>query len=219
MAAEGKSDIQILASLVDDEEDGEYRVLVDVKHVRYLAVDFRHAATFSPGNWNEGRIRKHPDTGERYFSKTTKSDLAGVENIWHRTQIDHLELEVGPYTSEYLLVTHSLFKSPEIAKFTEFPWQTRYLKAKTTGYEWIDGKESDPSSSEYLDGARTAEPEDLSACQAVHAKLHSLDILHGDTNKQNFLVHDGKAVLVDFDKARRCDEKEELESEFRNLEK
>ncbi|KAI0490601.1 hypothetical protein F4859DRAFT_13847 [Xylaria cf. heliscus] len=242
--------IQILATLVDfnDEEESEYRMLVDNKHVKYITVDpgvfpkddrtfapvlIEMLPPFPPGDWNTGHISKEQFTGHPVFSHTTKSNLPGVENIWHHTQIGHLELKkLDRIRQNIHVVTHPLFDSPVIAKCTEFPWQTPYFEAETTAYEWIGGQGIGPEFLghiiedgrcigfviENVAGARTAEPADLSACQSALAKLHSLGIIHGDINKYNFLVRDGKAVLVDFETARRCSEKEELESEFQRLE-
>ncbi|KAI1756815.1 hypothetical protein F4782DRAFT_484242 [Xylaria castorea] len=250
MAPKAKSNIQILATLVDfdDEEESEYRVLINDKDVKYITVDpgvfpkddrtfapvlIDLLPPFPPGDWNEGQISKDLLTGHPVFSRTTKSDLLGVKNIWQHTQIDHLELKkLDRIRQNIHLVTHPLFKSPVIAKFTEFPWQTPYFEAETTAYEWVDGQGVGPKFLghiieagrcigfivENVDGARTAEPADLSVCQSVLAKLHSLGIIHGDINKHNFLVRDGKAVLIDFESARRCREKKEFKSEFQGLE-
>ena len=39
-----------------------------------------------------------------------------------------------------------------------------------------------------------------------------------DINKYNLIVREGKAVLIDFECAQRCDGKEELEAEYESLE-
>ncbi|KAL6804000.1 hypothetical protein J3E68DRAFT_422923 [Trichoderma sp. SZMC 28012] len=42
--------------------------------------------------------------------------------------------------------------------------------------------------------------------------------LHGDINKYNFLIRERKAILVDFEASQRCNEKQELEAEYEQLE-
>ncbi|KAI0879221.1 hypothetical protein GGS24DRAFT_486698 [Hypoxylon argillaceum] len=148
-----------------DEEESEYRFLVDDKHVKYITVvpgvfpnDDR---TFAP---NEGHISKNPLTQHPVFS---------------------------------LL------------------WRMPFFEVETTAYEWIMGKGIGPrflSHStetgrvfgfviENVDGARTAEPQDLAACQRILAKLHALEIKHGNINKHNFLIKNGEAVLMDIEMA------------------
>ncbi|KAI0542037.1 hypothetical protein GGR58DRAFT_510393 [Xylaria digitata] len=194
------------ATLVDfnDEEEGEYCVLVDGKHAKYITVDpsdFPNDRTFAPalikmlppfppGDWNEGQISKDPQTGQPLFPRTVKSDLPGVKNTW---RIDLLELKkLDRMRQNIHLITHPLFGSP----------------AKTTAYEWINGQGIGPTFLghimeagrrigfvvEHVDGARTPGPIDLSTCQSALAKLHSLGIIHGDINKHNFLIRHGKAV-------------------------
>ncbi|EFY85437.1 hypothetical protein MAC_08502 [Metarhizium acridum CQMa 102] len=185
------SNVQLLATLVDlmDEEESEYRFLIDGKHVKYVTVDpgvlprddrafapilLATLPPFPPGDWNEGHISKNPLNGELAFSRS-----------------------------------------------------------ETTAYEWIDGQGIGPKFLghltedgrviglvlEFLDDTRSAEIEDLTACQTALTKLHSLGIKHGDINKYNFLIREGKAVLVDFEAARKCSEEKELQAEYERLER
>lgn len=124
------------------------------------------------------------------------------------------------------------FDHSVLVKFAEFPWQIPFFEAETIAHQWIDGKGIGPKFlghvteagrvigfvMEFVDGARTAEPGDLAACQSILARLHALGIKHGDINKHNFLVKNGTVVLVDFETAQKCSVKEELESEYRRLE-
>lgn len=256
MTPQRNSNVRLLNTLVDwdDEEEGDYRFLVDEKYVKYVTVDPgvlpKDDRTFAPvliptlppfpaGDWNEGHISKDPLTGRPVFTRTSNSNLPGITKVWHHTQIDHLELKKIDRISQNIhLVTHSLFDRPIVIKFAEFPWQIPYFEAEipyfeaeTAAYEWIVGKEIGPEFLghvteagrvigfvvENIDGARTAGPEDLAACQEILAKLHSLGIKHGDINKHNFLVRNGKALLIDFEVAQRSSEREDLELEYRRL--
>lgn len=250
MATTTNSNVRLLTVLVDwdDEDVGEYRFLVDEKHIKYVTVDpgvlpkddrtfapilIPMLPPFPPGNWNEGHVSKDPLTQRPFFSRVTHSDLPEVRNIWHDRRIDHLELKYLDRVRQNIHhVTCPAFSSPVLVKFAEFPWQIPYYEAETTAYEWIEAKGIGPRFlghltedgrvfgfvMEHIDGARTAEPQDLAACQRVLAKLHALGIKHGDINKHNFLIKNGEAVLIDFETAQKCSEKAELESEYNNLE-
>ncbi|TGJ80956.1 hypothetical protein E0Z10_g7808 [Xylaria hypoxylon] len=250
MATITNSNVRLLAALVDsnDEEESEYRLLVDEEHVKYVTVDpgvfpkddrtfapvlIPMLPPFPPGNWNEGHISKDPLTQQPVFSRVTHSDLPGIRNTWYDRRVDHLELKkLNRVRQNIHHVTCPAFDFPVLVKFAEFPWQMPFFEAETTAYEWIEGKGIGPRFlghlteagrvfgfvMENIDGARTAEPRDLAACQRILAKLHALGIKHGDINKHNFLIKNGEAVLIDFETAQKCSEKAELESEYKHLE-
>lgn len=66
-------------------------------------------------------------------------------------------------------------------------------------------------------GVRHATDKDLPLCQAVLQKLHSISIKHGNTNKHNFLIHNSRATMIDFDCASRRASPQDLEEEMRDL--
>lgn len=66
---------------------------------------------------------------------------------------------------------------------------------------------------------RHATPDDLAACRTVVSRLHALGIVHGDLNKHNFLISRSRVVLLDFESARRSEDKDAMEQELRNLER
>ncbi|KAB5551336.1 hypothetical protein GE09DRAFT_1174297 [Coniochaeta sp. 2T2.1] len=148
--------VHLLTTLVDpdDEEEGEYRFLVDGKHVKYVTVapgvlprdgrTFGPAVIaalppFPPGDWNEGHVAHDSTTPEKpAFVRITKRDLPGVKATWHPTTIDHLEFrQLRRLRQNIHLASHPLFDRPVLLKFTEFPWQTPYLEAETAAYRWI----------------------------------------------------------------------------------
>lgn len=67
--------------------------------------------------------------------------------------------------------------------------------------------------------SRHAGPEDLGVCQEVVGWLHGLGIRHGDLNRFNFLIigEGERAVLIDFDTARKCEDEKKLRVEFEGL--
>ncbi|KPM41579.1 hypothetical protein AK830_g4955 [Neonectria ditissima] len=242
--------IELLTLLVDsnDEEDSEYRFLVDGSHVKYVTVEpgalpkgsrtFEPALitalpSFPPGDWNEGHVSKDKGTGSLVFSHTRKSHLPSVKNLWHTTKLDHLEFtKVGRLRQNIHKVTHPHFDRPVLVKFAEFPWQMPFLEAETAAYQWINERGIGPVFLghlkedgrvfgiiiEHIEDAQTVTPEDLPACRAGLANLHALGIKHGDINKNNFLVRDGKAILIDFEASERCENQSELDAESDLLE-
>lgn len=232
----------------NDEEESHFRFLVDEEHIKYVTIDpglfpkddltfapvlIPMLPPFPPGNWNEGHISKDPRTQQPVFSRVTHSDLPEIRDAWHERRVDHLELkELNRVRQNIYHVTCPAFDVPVLVKFASFPWEMPYFEAETTAYEWIEGKGIGPRFLghlteagrvfgfvlEYIDGARTAEPRDLAACQRILAKLHALGIKHGDINKYNFLIKNGEAILIDFETAQKCSDEAELESEYNHLE-
>ncbi|KAJ4861797.1 hypothetical protein T069G_02751 [Trichoderma breve] len=228
------SNVQLLAVLVDwdDEEEGEYRFLVDGQSDLWPVL-IPLLPPFPPGEWNEGHVSKDPLSGHPVFSHYTQSDLPEISNTWHHRRIDHLEFkQVHQLRQNIHVVTHPLFDQTLIVKFAEFPWQISYFKAETKAYEWLNCHGIGPKFiahlteagsvfgfvTEYIDGARFADTRDLAACQESLSRLHSVGIKHGDINKYNFLIREGKAMLVDVEASQRCNEKQELEAEYEQLE-
>lgn len=231
----------------EDEDESEFRLLIDNKYVKYITIDagiyscddMRFEPTLipllpplPPGDWNEGHISRNPATGEAHFAKVSKNQLPGVTNIWHPVQIDHLDLHMGQkLCSNVYEANCDRFDSPVIVKFARFPWEVPRLQVETTTYEWLEGHQIGPSFLGHLveegrvigfiialvSDCRHATPDDFPLCHQVLSKLHQLGIKHGDTNKHNFLIHSGKATLIDFENASRAASADELEGELNGL--
>ncbi|KAL7926376.1 alpha-galactosidase A precursor [Trichoderma austrokoningii] len=239
--------LQLLQASVDPDDESEFRLLVDNKQIKYITIDagifdqedmcFEPSLVsllppFPPGDWNQGRISRNPRTGDPHFSAAMRINLPGITKIWHHIQIDHLELRMGQkLRSNVYEATCPRFSSPIIAKFARFPWEVPLLEAETAAYEWIEGHQIGPDFLGHLaeEGrvigfviARVAHchhaaPEDLPLCRQALSKLHQIGIKHGDTNKHNFLIQEGKVTLIDFDNASRAASAEELETELHGL--
>ncbi|KAI4862164.1 alpha-galactosidase a precursor [Hypoxylon rubiginosum] len=240
-------DIQLQACLADPDGVSEYRFLVDGKDIKYITIEpgvippddisFEPALkselpTFPPGDWNEGRVAKDKTTGNAIFVTSTRRDLPAVKNIWHDKKIDHLQLTwVDRMRQNIRLVTCPLFKH-QVYKFAEFPWQIPVMEMETTAYGWINGQGIGPQFLGHVTEAGrvigfllenipgyTAEVNDLEKCQRVLKRLHALGLKHGDVNKHNFLIRDGKgeAVLIDFETTIRCQDERELTGELEGL--
>lgn len=188
---------------------------------------------FPPGDWNEGHVVKDQSTGNAIFATTIRRDFLGVENVWHDTQVDHLQLTwLSRMRQNVRLVTCPLFAEPVVYKFAVFPWQIPMLEAETTAYNWINGQGVGPQFLGHVTEAgrvigflmeniagRTANFGDLDKCQRALKKLHALQMNHGDTNKHNFLIKEGdeEAVLIDFEVTTECHNEQELLEEFEGL--
>jgi predicted Ser/Thr protein kinase len=240
--------VQVLQASVDPDDESHFRILVGGKFIKYLTVDtglyslddmcfapslILLLPSLPPGDWNVGHISKDPTHGRPYFATATKIPLRKITHIWHPSQIDHLELEMGQkLRSNVYETTSPRFNSTIIAKFARFSWEIPSLDSETAAYEWINGHQIGPEFLGHLieEGrvigflmervldCRHAMPEDLPLCQHALTKLHRLGIKHGDINKHNFLIRNGEAVLIDFDYAERCDNPKFLAEEFQMLE-
>ncbi|KIL88879.1 alpha-galactosidase a precursor [Fusarium avenaceum] len=240
-------ELQLLQASIDADGESEFRILVDKRFIKYLTIDaglfeidemafgptlFSLLPEFPDKDWNKGRISKDPVTGAVCFSAASRAHLPGVVSIWNTTHIDHLDLQMSQkLRSNVYEATSSRFNSPVIAKFARFPWEVPQLEAETTAYQWIQGQQIGPSFLGHLTeegrvigivmariaNCRHATPDDFAVCHQALSKLHRIGIKHGDINKHNFLVHAGRATLIDFDNASRTTSSNELEAEMRSL--
>jgi predicted Ser/Thr protein kinase len=189
-----------------------------------------------PGDWNTGRISRNGADGRPHFSEVAKVELPRISHLWHPLQIDHLDLHMGQkLRSNVYEASTPRFDLPIVVKFARFPFEIPYLDSETSAYQWIQNRQIGPQflghlteegrvigfAMERITSCRHwhATPEDLALCQQALSKLHRLSIKHGDINKHNFLIHDDRATLIDFDVALRCNDAKVLEEEFRGLEK
>lgn len=225
-----------------------YCFLIDNKYVKYITTEpgclagihrsfapdvLRVLPDFPPDEWTEGHIAKDAATGQLFFSSILNTKLPAVESNWHPTLIDHLELkQLDQIRSNIHIVSHDSFAEVVLSKFTTFPWQIPYLESETRAYQWI--KDTDIGRkffghvleggrvigflTEHIQGASTATVRDLEVCKQALGQLHALGIKHGDVNKYNFLVRDGRATIIDFETAEKCSDEDELRAELMSLE-
>ncbi|KAM0283753.1 hypothetical protein ACHAQH_002342 [Verticillium albo-atrum] len=114
-----------------------------------------------------------------------------------------------------------------------FHWEIPYIEAETRMYQVLEDKGIAPQVLghiheegrvmgillEKVPDGRPAEPSDLKRCKAALGRFHALGYIHGDCNKYNFIIRpDDEVVLIDFEKARKCDEEAMLEAEMASLE-
>ncbi|KAG6259193.1 hypothetical protein E4U24_007292 [Claviceps purpurea] len=101
------SNVQLLACLVDEDDTGDYRFLVDGRHVKYVSTapgTFRgfHKADrtfarvllgemfppFPTGDWNNGRVAWDPVTDQVTFIRTENVLLDGVKCVWNTVKFE-----------------------------------------------------------------------------------------------------------------------------------
>ncbi|KAH8705027.1 hypothetical protein BGW36DRAFT_421604 [Talaromyces proteolyticus] len=194
---------------------------------------------FPSGDWNDGLISRDQSTDQAHFARVQRTSFPSVKYQWHKTSVDYLDLTFGKKLRTGIYeVSHTRYFDNKviIAKFARFEWEIGYMENETRAFEWIDGSGIGPQFLGYLTensnggrvigflmervtNARHAGPEDFAVCQETLRRLHGLGIRHGDTNRFNFLVvGDGlRAVLIDFDTARKCDDQVDLREEFEGL--
>ncbi|KAJ5602832.1 Lipopolysaccharide kinase [Penicillium hordei] len=238
--------ITLLQAEADNDDESYFRLLINGS-VRYITIAQGIWSTddmcFGPslatilpdlptGDWNNGLVNKHPETGEPYFARATRTSFPGVENTWHNTFVDYMDLgEIRRLRTGVYEVKCPQFEELVVVKFARFDWEIGYMEGETAGYQSIEGCEIGPRFLGHLteDGrvigflmerianARHAGPQDLDICQGTLARLHALGIKHGDVNRFNFLIRDSRAILIDFDTARKCDDSNLLAEELRSL--
>ncbi|KAL9099212.1 MAG: hypothetical protein Q9163_005255 [Psora crenata] len=239
--------LEMLAASIDENDESHFRFLVDHRSFKYITIDvglydvddmafapvlLTLLPVFPPGDWNVGRISKNPENGQPFFSETTRESLPGIRHTWHDTFTDYIDLTmVERLRPNVWQVKSPQCKSTIIAKFAVFLWEIPYFEAETVAYQWIDGKNIGPRFLGHLTeegrvigflveevpNARRSNPDDLSLCQEALARLHSLGIRHGDVNRHNILICDGRATLIDFEGVQKCGDKDVLKQEFDSL--
>ncbi|KAF5545348.1 kinase-like domain-containing protein [Fusarium mexicanum] len=232
------SNVRMLACLLDGDDimESDYRFLVNGSLAKYVKTapgtflcDPEDRAfepvllgnlfpQFPPGNWNNGHVARDPATGEPSFVKTEIVQFPA-------------RLRQGVRVSTHPGVNAG---RPVLVKFAVWPWEVSYAEAETTAYEWLQNVEVVPKFlgfvtegkdgrvigfvTEFIEGARPAEPRDIEGCEKALKKLHELGIKMGDTNKFNFLVRDGHDVMIaDLEAAEQGCSQDELQEEMKGL--
>ncbi|KAJ5462998.1 hypothetical protein N7475_007942 [Penicillium sp. IBT 31633x] len=238
--------ITLLQAEADDEDESYFRILINgsIKYVTiapgiWSTVDMCFGPSLASilpdlptGEWNDGLVDKHPETGEPYFVRATRTTFSGVGNIWHSVFLDCMDLEeVRKLRGGIYEVKCAQFEGITVAKFARFYWEIGYMEGETCAYQLIEGSGIGPRFLGHLteDGrvigflmecitnARHAGPQDLEICQRTLSRLHALGLKHGDVNRFNFLVRGEEAILIDFDTIRKCDDTSLLAEELQKL--
>ncbi|EAW10802.1 uncharacterized protein ACLA_052750 [Aspergillus clavatus NRRL 1] len=240
-----KPKVEVLQAEVDENDQSFFRLRVDGRSIKYLTVQpglysaedmcfgpslLSILPEIPPGDWNDGLVARDTNNGQPFFASRTQ--FPSVSHRWHGIYVDYLDIVVGEKLRTGIYeVTCSRFDTVVVAKFVRFEWEIQYLENETAAYEWIDGRGIGPRFLGHLTegdrvigflmerftNARHAGLSELTACQQTLCRLHQLGILHGDINRFNFLIRGSKAVLIDFDTARKCDDQDALRKELETL--
>jgi predicted Ser/Thr protein kinase len=239
--------VELLQAEVDENDQSFFRLLVDGRAIKYVTVEpglytvedmcfgpslVSLLPEFPPGDWNDGLVARDTNNGRPHFKHVARIQFPGIRHKWHGTNVNYLDIVIGKKLRTGIYeVTCPTLDTVVVAKFARFDWEIQYLEIETIAYEWIDGHEIGPRFLghliednrviglliERITNARHAGPNDLAACQQTLSRLHRLGVHHGDTNRFNFLICGSKAVLIDFDTARKCDDQDALREEFDHL--
>ncbi|KAG6298723.1 hypothetical protein E4U09_000592 [Claviceps aff. purpurea] len=188
-------------------------------------------------DWNKGHVARDPVTGQVTFIGTEKVLLDEVISGWQTVKFDELEFSrQDRLRHRVYVVTHPRINGggPVLMKIANWPRELDRIETEIAVYQRICDKGVGPKFlghvtegtdgrvigfiTEWLGGARSAEPRDLDDCKKALARLHQLGIKHGDINKYNFLVRKGHEVaLIDFEVSRLDCSHDELEEEMNAL--
>ncbi|KAF6822194.1 alpha-galactosidase A [Colletotrichum plurivorum] len=211
---------------------------LDAEALDDMPLDFENILPpldFYSTSWKSASIVRTTNTQELEAALSSEN-LPAVKSIWHPRLVDCFDIE----RTEFLTLLAQECKwvatdeQPQVmvAKMARFGWEVPYIEAETRMYQVLEGKGIAPGFLghvheegrvmgillEKVPDGRLAGPGDLERCQAALGRLHALVYLHGDCNKYNFLVRPGgDAVLVDFDKTRKCGDRGLLEAEMASL--
>ncbi|KAI9838942.1 MAG: hypothetical protein M1819_004150 [Sarea resinae] len=232
-----RQEVQLLQASIDSNTVSDFRVLVNGKSIKYIKIDpgiyddddmgsgpiFPTLIPPLPsGEWNVATISKdEKNNGEAYFASASKVDLPCIQSLWHPLRIEYLDLSIGQKIEGRLYEAtcpNHFGDSSVILKFARFGWQIPCVQAppRFLGHILEEGR-AIGFILERITDARHAGVEDLDLCQAALSKLHSLGFKHGDVNKHNFLVRNGKTLMIDFESLQKCDDQAELVKEMEKL--
>ncbi|KAL8799108.1 MAG: hypothetical protein Q9182_006142 [Xanthomendoza sp. 2 TL-2023] len=189
---------------------------------------------FPPGEWNRGRITRTQERPNPHFIGTTCAKLSKITSTWHQRFVEFHELNIGEKLMPNVAEAFHLDLGEVIAKYARFEWEIPPYQTETEVYHWLNYHNIGPQFLGHLtEGGRVigfllqkidghyAQIQDLARCEDAVRKLHSLDILHGDLNRYNFLIGKDRVVLIDFetsfksrDKASKTEELQGLSENF-----
>lgn len=199
---------------------------------------------YGENGWNYAYVSRNVASGQ-LEAALEKKVLPSVQAVWHPAKINFLDLQriklLTLLAQECTRKEGSATAQPSqsddcgqetmIAKIARFPWEIQYIEAETRIYQLLQSSGIGPRFLghvheedriigfllEKVEG-RHAGPADLVICQKALKRLHILGILHGDTNRYNFIIgSNGQVVLIDFDKAQVNSDEQVLEKEMTGL--
>ena len=185
---------------------------------------------FPSGDWNKAHIIKTEERPQPHFAWTRRLDLPKITSIWHPTHVEFNELRIDSKLMPNVAEAFHPNFGDVIAKYARFEWEISSYQAETEVYSWLEGHNMGPNFlSHLMEGGRVigfllqklnghhAGIQDLARCEAIVRKLHSLNILHDDLNRHNFLVNQEQVRLIDFETSVRGQDEDKQAEELRGL--
>jgi hypothetical protein len=211
---------------------------LDAEALDDMPLDFENILPplqFSSKSWKSAVVSRSPATHD-LEATLSSADMPAVKSIWNSELINCFDIE----RTEFLTLLTQECKSasgtdPEVmvAKMARFYWEIPYIEAETRMYQVLDGRGIAPKFLGHIheegrvmgillekvaDG-RPAAPADLGRCKAALRRFHALGYVHGDCNKYNLIIRpDDTVVLIDFEKATKCDDQALMDEEKASLE-
>ncbi|GES57890.1 alpha-galactosidase agla [Aspergillus terreus] len=151
--------IELLQAEVDENDESFFRLLVDGQTIKYITIESGIYSTedmcfgpslvsilpeLPPGDWNDGLVARDAD-GRAHFASAQHTQFPGVQNTWHGTYIDYMDLSVGRKLRTGIYeVRCASFNNAVVAKFARFSWEIQYMENETAAYQWISGHDIGP---------------------------------------------------------------------------
>ncbi|KAE9377423.1 hypothetical protein N431DRAFT_309935, partial [Stipitochalara longipes BDJ] len=176
--------------------------------------------TVPRGDWNIGYLSYEVGADRFIVQSTEKAVLQKVDGVWHPTRVDYFSLGEALYYDElqcasqpYSAIYPGQLGAAQVVVNTEwYPDSISSIIRDTLIYSRIEGHGIGPRFLAHVTEngkrvygymteslpARRATIDDLQACKAVLAKLHSLKIVHGSLNSLSFLMVGSRALLHRF---------------------
>lgn len=196
---------------------------------------------YEDDNWTVAHITRDVKSGELKTS-FLKHQIAGVKNVWHSIKVDVLNLkrieQLSATTFEatvYDSTTQETNSLPAkiVAKIARFEWEIPRIERETRAYQLLGQLEAGLAPRflghiheggrvmgfmlEKLEDRIDASIGDLKECEQVVRRFHSFGFLHGDVNRYNFLVGEGKVTLIDFECFEESSTEETRSEEIQSL--
>ncbi|KAL3456049.1 hypothetical protein BJX64DRAFT_52838 [Aspergillus heterothallicus] len=237
----------LLAVEIDDRGVCEYKLLLDgsIKYITVAEGTFAKPRLSIPistilpplvdddgeEDWNCALIRRDELTGKLGTIRILQT-LVGVNRLWHPVSFNVFDLKLTKQlTRATFEAVHKATLQTAIAKIAKFGWEIIDIDVETRTYQRLEGTELAPRFLGHVheEGrvvgfllenvpGRPATIEDFDICRETVLKFHRFGLVHGDLNRFNFIVHQGKAMLIDFTMSTEChDRLEAMDAELEGL--
>lgn len=190
-------------------------------------------------DWSIVHISRNPTSGE-LMTFFESRNLDGVREPWHANSVNILDLSRvkqlngDAFECTFAAAQDKPHSGSMIAKIARFEWEIRWIAQETKIYKLLQGSHIAPRFLghiheqgrvmgllvEKVEGMREAGIEDLERCKAVLESFHALGMVHGNVNRNSFLVpvdDDGQVRLIDFGWSQVSEDADAMRKEIESL--